>query len=80
MAWLNVSKAPLGKNVRRDIPEGLWLRCLACHEILYRKDFESNQHICMKCDHHYPIPAHERIRHFLDPQSFIEKDQNFKKL
>jgi len=75
MAWLNREKAPMGKGGQRtDTPDGLWERCTKCSEIILREDYAANQHVCPKCSHHYYIPALERIRHFLDPNTFLEHD------
>jgi len=75
MAWLNREKAPMGKGGQRtDTPDGLWERCTKCSEIILREDYAANQHVCPKCSHHYYIPALERIRHFLDPNTFQEHD------
>src|SRR5690606_25593487 len=67
MAWLNREKAPLQKGARTDTPDGLWERCTSCNEIILTKDFRSNQSVCPKCNHHFPIGARERLQHFLDP-------------
>lgn len=74
MAWLNREKAPLSKGQRLDTPDGLWERCSKCTEIILKKDFSDNQNVCPKCNHHYYLPAKERIRHLLEPGSFVEYD------
>jgi acetyl-CoA carboxylase carboxyl transferase subunit beta len=67
----------MGKGGQRtDTPDGLWERCTKCSEIILREDYAANQHVCPKCSHHYYIPALERIRHFLDPNSFQEHDHD----
>ncbi|MCB9228796.1 MAG: acetyl-CoA carboxylase carboxyltransferase subunit beta [Deltaproteobacteria bacterium] len=78
MAWSKIDKAPLTKSARRDTPDGLWYKCKACQTILYRSDFIANQYVCMHCNHHTPVPACERIRHFLDAESFQEADTDLK--
>lgn len=70
MAWSDIEKAPLEKSERLDTPDGLWLKCSSCQEIIYRKDFEANQNVCLRCQHHFPIPPLNRILHFLDAESF----------
>ncbi|MCC6661038.1 MAG: acetyl-CoA carboxylase carboxyltransferase subunit beta [Phycisphaerales bacterium] len=52
------------------IPEGLWLRCPGCAQMIYRKQMETNLHVCPECNHHYRIGAAERIRQLADPASF----------
>lgn len=75
MAWLTREKAPLAKtNTRIDTPDGLWQRCTQCSEIVLRKELEANQQVCPKCNHHYYYPPRERIRRFLDGDTFEEYD------
>lgn len=52
------------------------MKCSACQEIIYRKDFESNLNVCLKCQHHFPISPSERLQKFLDPLSFQPCDQD----
>jgi acetyl-CoA carboxylase carboxyl transferase subunit beta len=77
MAWLNREKAPLsrGGTERTDTPDGLWERCANCAEIILRKDFAANQNVCPKCDCHFYLPAEERVRFLLDPDTFVEHDR-----
>jgi acetyl-CoA carboxylase carboxyl transferase subunit beta len=43
------------------MPEGLWVKCLSCKEILYRKDVVKNLSVCPKCSFHFRISARERL-------------------
>lgn len=60
------------KQMKRGVPEGLWLRCPSCKATVYRKDVESRQNVCPECDHHFYISAYDRIRSLLDEDSFEE--------
>lgn len=51
---------------KKDVPEGLWVKCFGCQEVLYRLDFEKHQHVCPKCQHHHRINARTRIEFLLD--------------
>lgn len=55
---------------RLTIPEGLWLRCPGCGQLIYRKQMEANLHVCPECSHHYRIGAAERVKQLSDPGSF----------
>lgn len=55
---------------RASIPEGLWLRCQACGQMVYRKQMEANLHVCPECGHHFRIGAAERVRQLADTGSF----------
>ena len=57
-----------------DVPEGLWLKCPACAEMIYRKTMEEQKHTCPDCRHHFRVDAHERIDMLVDPGSFEEMD------
>ncbi len=56
---------------RRSVPEGLWLRCPSCAQMVYRRQMESNQHVCPECEHHFRISASERIKQLADPDTFV---------
>ncbi|MBL9031162.1 MAG: acetyl-CoA carboxylase carboxyltransferase subunit beta [Phycisphaerae bacterium] len=52
------------------IPEGLWLRCPSCGQMIYRKQMEANLHVCPECSHHFRIGAVERVKQLADTGSF----------
>jgi len=51
---------------KKSMPEGLWSKCPACYEVLYRADLESNLEVCPKCGHHHRIGARQRLAMLLD--------------
>jgi acetyl-CoA carboxylase carboxyl transferase subunit beta len=55
-----------------DVPEGLWMKCEKCGELIYRKEFEENLHCCPKCKKHYRVDARTRISQLVDPGTFEE--------
>lgn len=57
------------ENRTRSVPQGVWMKCPACHEQLYRKEVERNLNVCPKCDHHMRIGARQRLAFFLDADS-----------
>ena len=63
---------------RKRVPEGLWMRCVACGEMLFRKALEDNLHVCTndKCEHHYRISASQRVQQLCDPGTFEPMDEN----
>src|SRR5436190_12651699 len=56
----------------RGIPEGLWMSCPRCKATLYRKEVAAKFNVCNECDHHFTVPAGERIKQLLDQDSFEE--------
>jgi acetyl-CoA carboxylase carboxyl transferase subunit beta len=57
---------------KRGVPEGLWIRCDACRNTVYRPQVEQNLYLCPDCQHHFYVPGPERIRQLLDADSFEE--------
>jgi len=75
MSWLQKllpSKIRTEGNKKRSIPEGLWSKCDACSQVLYRADLERNMSVCPKCDHHHRIGARRRLEIFFDPTETAE--------
>ena len=70
MAWLFRSK----DKPRKVTAEGLWIKCEACREIVYRADVEKNARTCPRCGHHFRLSVQERLALLLDPGSFEERD------
>lgn len=57
---------------RREMPEGLWLRCPSCEHIVYKKTVTENREVCPECDHHFRISGNQRIDFLVDEGSFEE--------
>lgn len=55
-----------------DIPDNLITRCPGCSEIILNKDIENALRTCPKCNHHFHLPARERVALLADPESFLE--------
>jgi len=61
-----------GRAKKKDIPEGLWLRCPGCEEMVFHKRVEENFHVCPECQYHFKIGARRRIALLADTDSFEE--------
>jgi acetyl-CoA carboxylase carboxyl transferase subunit beta len=68
MAWFRREPAPLARRDASEsrVPEGLWVKCGSCKEILYRKDVLKNLSVCPKCSFHFRISARERLDMLFD--------------
>jgi len=73
MSWFKrKSSPPKGDAPPRDVPDGVWVKCDSCAEILYFKELERNLQVCPKCGHHFRIRATQYLEILLDPGSFHE--------
>ncbi|HJW08937.1 MAG TPA: acetyl-CoA carboxylase, carboxyltransferase subunit beta [Holophagaceae bacterium] len=57
------------KTVR--VPEGLWVKCDNCRELIYRKELTNTHNVCPKCGYHFRIGVEERIENLLDEGSVV---------
>lgn len=64
------------KSKSRDIPDGLWIKCPQCSQIIYSKDWNENYKVCIKCGYHDQLTAWERIDLLIDYGTFKEIDKN----
>lgn len=62
------------KSKKRDIPEGLWIKCKNCQAMIYDKELDENLKVCPKCEFHFSIGARERINALVETCSFEEMD------
>ncbi len=76
MSWLEKIMPSIGKNAKKNIPEGLWSKCPECNGVLYKEELKRLDHVCPQCDHHLRISARERIQGFLDEDHQVEIGAN----
>jgi acetyl-CoA carboxylase carboxyl transferase subunit beta len=77
MAWFKKTRkpiAPSGDKASR-VPEGLWVKCPGCAQIIYNKDLAANLSVCPKCAHHFRLTAAERLRILFDDE-WTEHDRD----
>jgi acetyl-CoA carboxylase carboxyl transferase subunit beta len=76
MAWFKKEKTPKQPHVERRLkmPEGLWVKCEACKEMVYQKEVAKTGNVCPKCNYHFPISARERLALLLDDGQYEEFD------
>jgi acetyl-CoA carboxylase carboxyl transferase subunit beta len=77
MAWFKKTRKPIaasGEKASR-VPEGLWVKCPGCAQIIYNKDLAANLNVCPKCAHHFRVSATERLRMLFDGE-WLEHDRD----
>ena len=77
MAWFKKEKTPKQappEERRLQMPEGLWVKCENCREIVYKKEVARNANVCPKCNYHFRISARERLEALLDAGLYEEFD------
>ena len=79
MAWFKKIRKPIEPQANKEsrVPEGLWVKCPSCGEVIYNKDLAATLSVCPKCAHHFRIGAIERLRILFDGD-FREYDRDLR--
>jgi acetyl-CoA carboxylase carboxyl transferase subunit beta len=75
MAWFKKARKPITSSTAEKpsrVPEGLWVKCPGCTQLIYNKDLEESLNVCPKCAHHFRIGAIERLNALFDQGEFTE--------
>lgn len=79
MGWFSRSKQNISpESQKRDIPDGQWVKCDGCQEIIHKNQMESNFWVCQKCNHHFRINSDNYISIIFDKGSFREMDKKMR--
>ena len=79
MAWFKKTRKPIASKTAENpsrVPEGLWVKCPGCSQLIYNKDLEASLNVCPKCAHHFRIGAAERLTALFDDGRYEEHFPN----
>ncbi len=79
MAWFKKPRKPIASSTAEKpsrVPEGLWIKCAGCSQLIYKKDLEESLNVCPKCGHHSRIDAAERLKALFDGGRYSEHFTN----
>ena len=69
MAWFKKTRKPIAPPEKASrVPEGLWVKCPGCSQLIYSKELQANLSVCPKCAHHFRLSASERLRTLFDSE------------
>ena len=74
MEWFKKAKEGLVPQRKKELPDGLWVKCDSCGEIIYRKELDKELWVCSKCDHHFRIRSKDYINLIVDDGEVEEYD------
>jgi acetyl-CoA carboxylase carboxyl transferase subunit beta len=76
MAWFKRHRKPIAATAEKAsrVPEGLWVKCPGCAQIIYKKELAANLQVCAKCAHHFRVSAAERLAMLFDDGRWTEYD------
>ncbi|MFZ9395216.1 MAG: acetyl-CoA carboxylase, carboxyltransferase subunit beta [Erythrobacter sp.] len=67
MNWFTRVRKSFSRGPKRTTEKDLWVKCPACSEMLFEKEYSENLSVCPRCEHHGRIGADERLALLLDP-------------
>ena len=74
MALFGKKKHTSVKVRKRDIPDGLWIKCPSCSEMVFKQELEAALYVCPRCEYHAPCPRKDRLALLSEAGSFEEWD------
>ena len=78
MSWFKRSTQNITSAEKKDLPEGSWVKCEKCGEMLHKTQVEDNFWTCNKCGFHFRIGSEEYIGILIDKKTFKEIDKKLK--
>ncbi len=76
MPWFKRNKENIQTDSpKKDVPDGMWVKCDECGEIIHKKQWEANSYTCIKCEYHFRIGSEEYFNLLFDEGTFKELDR-----
>ena len=68
MSWITNSVLPKIKAWVQsdDVPDNLWIKCSACSQMIFHREYEQAFNCCATCGHHAPLPPEHRFAMLFD--------------
>ena len=66
MNWFEKMKSGFKSRVKREIPQGIWIKCKQCGHANYEMALERNHWICPECSWHSPIGHQQYVDLLID--------------
>ena len=71
--WFRRKSEKIKTLDKREIAEGMWVKCPQCQEVVYRQMLEENHFICTSCTHHFRITSDDYIQLLMDDGEYEEE-------
>jgi acetyl-CoA carboxylase carboxyl transferase subunit beta len=80
MAWFNRKRAGIltDRDERNEAPDGLWVKCPSCEEMIYRRELEAHHFACTQCGHHFRLSNPRYLDILFDDSEYELHDQELR--
>lgn len=72
MSWVTRVRNAIPFIAKRETTETLWHKCKGCSAMIFLKEYQDNQSVCPKCNHHGRIGPNARFTQLFDESNFSE--------
>lgn len=70
MSWLTRVRNAIPFIAKKpDTPDNLWHKCPSCGQMIFQKEWDENQSVCPRCDHHGRIGPKARFAQIFDEET-----------
>ncbi|MET0374405.1 MAG: acetyl-CoA carboxylase, carboxyltransferase subunit beta [Rhizorhabdus sp.] len=66
MSWIDRVRQSIPFIAKRETPDNLWHKCPKCGQMVFLKEYDDNQSVCPKCEHHGRIGPAARFDQLFD--------------
>lgn len=73
MNWLTDFVRPKVKKITtKEIADNLWTKCPNCGQMLFSKELDKSNYVCIKCEHHLRLATKKRLEMLFDNGEYRE--------
>lgn len=76
MSWFSRSKRGIESQEKKNLPDGVWIKCEECGEIVYNKELEKNHYVCSACSFHFQMSGKQYINLLMDQGVLLTFNDN----
>lgn len=74
MDWFRKAREGVTTQAKKETPDGLWVKCESCGEIVFRRELEKLFLVCPKCRFHFAMSSSRYIALLVDDGTWEEID------
>ncbi|MFH1010313.1 MAG: acetyl-CoA carboxylase, carboxyltransferase subunit beta [bacterium] len=78
MDWFRKDREGLAPQAKKETPDGLWIKCESCSEIIFRRELERLLLVCPRCRFHFPMSSSQYISLLIDEGTWEEMDAHIR--
>tara|TARA_B100000945_G_C20373536_1_gene593356 strand:- start:306 stop:1151 length:846 start_codon:yes stop_codon:yes gene_type:complete len=72
MSWFKRKNKNVNTIEKKSIPDGLWVKCPNCDEILFRNEMKKNLMVCHHCQYHFRLLPEDYLKIIFDNTNYEE--------